>query len=59
MYDRDKSQDGYSAMVFENFKAGTGVGDYPLKTSRQKQQRIYRVPGFLGDPEGVHMEIKT
>ena len=27
-------------MVSENFKAGPGLGNYPLQTSRQKQQRI-------------------
>lgn len=55
LYDRDKRQDGCSDVVFENFKAGTGFGNYPLKTSRQKQQRIHRASCHLGGPEGVQM----
>lgn len=56
---RDQSQDGCPDMVFENVQAGVGIGDHPLKTSRQKQQRICRTTGRLGDPAGFQREIKS
>lgn len=59
LHDRDKSQDGWSSMVFENFKAGSGLGNYPLKTSRQKQQRIHRASCKDGVWAGIKVESKS